>query len=42
MENLRLLASGPKPPNPADMLGSKKLDALIIHDLTDTRRYCAF
>ena len=29
VENLRLLASGPKPPNPADMLGSKRIDALI-------------
>ncbi|MFN2106094.1 MAG: CpsD/CapB family tyrosine-protein kinase [Candidatus Promineifilaceae bacterium] len=29
VENLRLLASGPKPPNPADMLGSKRVDALI-------------
>ncbi len=27
--NLSLLASGPKPPNPADMLGSKRVDALI-------------
>ncbi len=30
VENLSLLASGPKPPNPADMLGSKRIDALII------------
>ncbi|MFL7839410.1 MAG: CpsD/CapB family tyrosine-protein kinase [Candidatus Promineifilaceae bacterium] len=29
VENLTLLASGPKPPNPADMLGSKRIDALI-------------
>ena len=29
VENLLLLASGPKPPNPADMLGSKRVDALI-------------
>jgi capsular exopolysaccharide synthesis family protein len=29
VENLSLLASGPKPPNPADMLGSKRVDALI-------------
>lgn len=29
VENLQLLASGPKPPNPADMLGSKRMDALI-------------
>lgn len=27
--NLLLLASGPKPPNPADLLGSRKLDSLI-------------
>lgn len=31
VENLSLLASGPKPPNPADMLGSKKVDQLIIN-----------
>ena len=30
VENLSLLASGPKPPNPADLLGSKKVDQLII------------
>lgn len=29
VENLSLLASGPKPPNPADLLGSKKVDQLI-------------
>ncbi|MCZ7672657.1 MAG: CpsD/CapB family tyrosine-protein kinase [Chloroflexi bacterium] len=29
VENLSFLASGPKPPNPADMLGSKKTDQLI-------------
>ena len=29
VENLSLLASGPKPPNPADMLGSKRVDTLI-------------
>ena len=29
VENLSLLASGPKQPNPADMLGSKRIDALI-------------
>lgn len=29
IENLQLLAGGPKPPNPADMLGSKRFDALI-------------
>jgi non-specific protein-tyrosine kinase len=34
VENLWLLASGPTPPNPADMLGSKKLDQ-IIHDLEE-------
>lgn len=29
VENLWLLTSGPKPPNPADLLGSKKVDQLI-------------
>lgn len=29
VENLRLLMSGTKPPNPADLLGSKRTDALI-------------
>lgn len=29
VDNLWLLASGPKPPNPADLLGSKKIDQLI-------------
>lgn len=29
VENLWLLASGPKPPNPADLLGSKKVDQII-------------
>lgn len=29
IENLWLLASGPTPPNPADLLGSKKVDHLI-------------
>jgi non-specific protein-tyrosine kinase len=29
VENLSLLASGPKPPNPADLLGSQKVDQLI-------------
>lgn len=29
VENLFLLASGPKPPNPADMLGTKKIDEII-------------
>lgn len=29
VENLWLLASGPKPPNPADLLGSKKIDQVI-------------
>ena len=28
-DNLWLLASGPKPPNPADLLGSRKIDQLI-------------
>jgi non-specific protein-tyrosine kinase len=30
VENLWLLASGPKPPNPADLLGSRKIDQLLI------------
>ncbi len=29
VENLWLLASGPKPPNPADLLGSQKIDQAI-------------
>ncbi len=29
VENLWLLASGPKPPNPADLLGSRKVDRVI-------------
>lgn len=29
VENLSLLASGPTPPNPADLLGSRKVDQLI-------------
>ena len=29
VENLWLVASGPKPPNPADLLGSKKVDRVI-------------
>lgn len=29
VENLLLLASGPKPPNPADLLGSKMIDRVI-------------
>ncbi len=29
IEGLRLLSSGPKPPNPADMLGAQKLDKII-------------
>ena len=29
VENLWLLASGPRPPNPADMLGSQKVDQII-------------
>lgn len=29
VENLRLLSSGPKPPNPADLLGSRAMDRLI-------------
>jgi non-specific protein-tyrosine kinase len=33
--NLWLLSSGPKPPNPADLLGSKKVDQ-VIETLTET------
>jgi non-specific protein-tyrosine kinase len=29
VENLRLLTSGPLPPNPADLLGSPQMDAII-------------
>ena len=29
VDNLWLLASGPRPPNPADMLGTKRIDELI-------------
>ena len=29
VENLSLLAAGPKPPNPADLLGSRKIDEVI-------------
>lgn len=29
VEGLRLLAAGPKPPNPADMLGSQRFDRII-------------
>jgi non-specific protein-tyrosine kinase len=29
VENLWLLASGPKPPNPADLLGTHKVDKVI-------------
>lgn len=29
VENLSLLASGPKPPNPADLLGSRHLDRVL-------------
>jgi len=41
VDNLRLLASGPKPPNPADMLGSKRVDALIA-DLTAEADFVIF
>ena len=29
VDNLQLLASGPLPPNPADLLGGKRMDAII-------------
>lgn len=35
VENLQLLTSGAKPPNPADLLGSNKLDKVIAR-LTET------
>lgn len=37
VENLWLLSSGPKPPNPADLLGSKKIDQLLakLGDMAD-------
>ncbi len=37
VENLWLLASGPKPPNPADLLGSRKIDQLLekLHEKAD-------
>jgi non-specific protein-tyrosine kinase len=37
VENLWLLASGPKPPNPADLLGSRKIDQLLekLNDMAD-------
>lgn len=41
VENLWLLASGPKPPNPADLLGSKKLDQLI-ETLTENYDFILF
>ncbi len=41
VENLTLLSSGPKPPNPADMLGSKRLDALIA-ELTEFADFVIF
>ncbi len=36
VENLWLLASGPKPPNPADMLGTKRIDEIIAKLLDET------
>lgn len=35
VDNLWLLPSGPKPPNPADLLGSKKIDQLIEQLVTE-------
>lgn len=35
VDNLWLLASGPQPPNPADMLGTRKIDQ-VIETLTET------
>ena len=39
--HLHLLSSGPKPPNPADMLGSKRVDGLIA-DLLQTADFVIF
>lgn len=41
VDNLSLLASGPKPPNPADMLGSKRIDSLI-EELTGQADFVIF
>jgi capsular exopolysaccharide synthesis family protein len=41
VENLWLLASGPKPPNPADLLGSRKIDQLI-ETLTEAYDFLLF
>ena len=41
VEGLQLLASGPLPPNPADMLGSQRLDQ-IIADLTEKAEVVLF
>jgi non-specific protein-tyrosine kinase len=37
LENLWLLASGPTPPNPADLLGSRKIDQLLakLNEMAD-------
>jgi capsular exopolysaccharide synthesis family protein len=35
IENLRLLTSGPLPPNPADLLGSRRMD-VVISRLTES------
>jgi capsular exopolysaccharide synthesis family protein len=41
IENLSLITSGPKPPNPADMLGSKRMDTLIA-ELKDRADFVIF
>jgi non-specific protein-tyrosine kinase len=41
VDNLWLLASGPKPPNPADLLGTKKVDQ-VIEQLTDMAEIVLF
>ena len=41
VENLRLLTSGTKPPNPADLLGSKRTDD-ILQGLADSADYVIF
>jgi capsular exopolysaccharide synthesis family protein len=35
VENLQLLAAGTRPPNPADLLGSSKIDALLAQLLEE-------
>lgn len=41
VENLRVLPSGPLPPNPADLLGSDRMDA-IVRQLADDADFVLF